>query len=126
MAIALPVWIHMLSALAALVLGTLLFSRRIKGDRLHRMAGWSWVALMLAVAVSSLWIPRFLSFSWIHVFTLVTLAGLPQAILAIRRGNVAAHRAAMRNLFVGGLVIAGLFALVPGRTLGNAMLALLG
>ncbi len=122
----LPVWIHMLSALAALALGTLLFSRRIKGDRLHRVAGWTWVALMLAVAVSSLWIPRFLTFSWIHVFTLVTLVGIPQAVLAIRRGNVAAHRAAMRNLFVWGLVVAGLFALIPGRRLGNAMLALLG
>lgn len=125
MAIAPPVLIHLTSALGALALGTLLFSRRIKGDRLHRFAGWTWVALMLAVAISSLWIPRFLSFSWIHVFTLVTLVGLPQAVAAIRRGDVARHRAAMRSLFLWGLIVAGAFAFLPGRTLGNAMLAML-
>jgi uncharacterized membrane protein len=74
---------------------------------------------MLTVAVSSLWIPRFLHFTWIHLFTLLTLVSLPLAIYKIRRGNVKAHASAMKGLFIGGLVIAGIFTLIPGRILGN-------
>ena len=39
MSLPLPVTIHIFSAFSALVLGTLLLSRRLKGDRAHRIAG---------------------------------------------------------------------------------------
>lgn len=117
-------WIHVVCAFAALALGTLLLSRRLKGDRMHRIAGWTWVGLMLAVAISSLWIPRFMHLSWIHVFTLLTLASLPLGVYRARTHNVKAHRATMVGVFTGGLVIAGLFTLIPGRMLGNALLRL--
>jgi uncharacterized membrane protein len=120
----LPIWIHIVSALSALVLGGALVSRRLKGDRLHRFAGWTWVALILAVAISSLWIPKFMTLSWIHVFTLVTLVFLPLGVYRARTHDVRRHRATMVGLFAG-LVIAGLFTLVPGRFLGNALLRLL-
>lgn len=121
--IPLAVWIHMLAAMGALALGIVMLTR-VKGDRLHRRLGWTWVVLMSTVAVSSLWIPGFLKFSWIHVFTLVTAVSLPLAIYRIRHGNVRAHAAAMKGVFFGGLVIAGAFAFVPGRILGNALVAL--
>ena len=76
---------------------------------------------MLTVAISSLWIPRFLHFTWIHLFTLLTLVTLPLAIYKIRRGNVKGHAASMKGLFIGGLVVAGIFTLVPGRILGNLL-----
>ena len=124
MSLPLPVTIHIFSAFSALVLGTLLLSRRLKGDRAHRIAGWTWVVLMFTVAASSLWIPAFMKRSWIHVFTLITLVSLPLGIYRARTHDVKGHRGTMIGVFTGGLVIAGLFTLVPGRFLGNALLRL--
>lgn len=115
-----PVLAHLVAALAALVLGVVMLCRR-KGTASHKLLGRVWVALMLTVAISSLWIPRFLHFSWIHSFTLLTLTMLPLAIYRIRRGNVTGHARAMTGLFIGGLVIAGIFTLLPGRMLGDLL-----
>lgn len=40
---------------------------------------------------------------------------LPIAVLHARRHNVSQHRWAMLGLFIGALVIAGVFTLLPGR-----------
>jgi uncharacterized membrane protein len=119
-ALPLPILIHMTAALAALGLGIVMLVRR-KGTLSHKFWGRIWAGLMLTVAISSLWVPRFLHFTWIHLFTLLTLVSLPLAIYQIRRGNVKAHARAMKGLFVGGLVIAGIFTLIPGRILGNLL-----
>ena len=121
----LPIAIHLASTLAALVLGIALLSRRVKGDRAHRIAGWSWVALMMVAAISTLWIPGFLKVSWIHIFTVITLVSVPRGVMQARRGDVAAHRETMKGVFLYALVIAGLFALIPGRRLGNMVLAVI-
>src|SRR6202165_5339168 len=84
----LPIWIHIASALAALALGTALLSRRLKGDRLHRIAGRTWIVLMLTVAISSLWIPKFMTLSWIHVFTLFVLVFLPLGVYRARTHKI--------------------------------------
>ena len=122
MSLPLPVTIHIVSAFGALALGAALLSRRLKDDRAHRIAGWAWVSLMLTVAISSLWIPSFMKLSWIHVFTLITLVSLPLGVYRARTHDVKGHRGTMIGVFTGGLVVAGLFALVPGRFLGNALL----
>ena len=121
-----PVTLHLASALAAFVLGGLLLSRRVKGDRAHRLLGWTWVGLMLSVAVSSLWIPAFLRFSWIHVFTALTFVSLANGVRFARGRNVQAHRRAMTGLYVGGMLVAGALALAPGRALHRALASLLG
>jgi uncharacterized membrane protein len=115
-----PVLIHLAATLAALALGGVMLVRR-KGTASHRLLGRAWVGLMLVVALSSLWIPRFLHFTWIHSFTLLTLVVIPLAIYRIRRGDVEGHARAMKRLFMGGLVIAGIFALIPGRLLGDLL-----
>ena len=116
----LVVYFHLTAALLALVIGTIQLLRA-KGTGSHRMVGWVWVALMFCVAISSLWIPQFLHFTWIHLFTLLTFIVLPLAIWRIRHGEVAKHARAMKSLYLGGLVIAGIFTLVPGRLLGNLL-----
>jgi uncharacterized membrane protein len=116
----LPVLIHISASFAALALGTVMLVRR-KGTLSHKLWGRVWAALMLTVAISSLWIPRFLHLTWIHLFTLLTLVALPLAIYKIRTGNVKGHAAAMRGLFIGGLVVAGVFTLAPGRILGDLL-----
>jgi uncharacterized membrane protein len=119
-AIPIPILLHLSAALSALVLGIVMLVRR-KGTASHKALGRVWVGLMLTVAISSLWIPRFLHFTWIHLFTLLTLVMLPLALYRIRTGDVKGHAAAMKGLFIGGLVIAGIFTLIPGRMLGNLL-----
>jgi uncharacterized membrane protein len=112
------VYLHLAAAAGAILIGGVQLLRP-KGTAAHRVTGWVWVALMFALAVSSLWIPGFLRFTWIHLFTLLTLVTLPLALYRIRHGNVAGHARAMRSLYAGGLVIAGIFTLSPGRLLGD-------
>ena len=112
------VYVHLSAAIAALVLGTVQLLRP-KGTGSHRVAGWTWVGLMLAAAISSLWMPAFLQFRWVHIFTLVTLVSLPIGLWQIRDGLVEKHAGTMRGLYLGGLVVAGAFTLMPGRLLGD-------
>lgn len=116
--------IHLAAASIALALGGWIL-RTPKGTPAHRSLGRIWVALMATTALTSLWIPSFLQIGWIHVFTLVVAIGVPQAVLAIRRGDVVAHRRAMIGNFIG-LAGAALGALIPGRIVGTAVLRLFG
>lgn len=112
------VYVHLFAAFAALGIGTVQLARP-KGTGSHKLIGWIWVMLMMTIAISSLWIPSFLHFSWIHIFTFIVLVGVPRAIWRIRTGNVEGHARSMKGLYLGGLVIAGVFTLAPGRLLGD-------
>jgi uncharacterized membrane protein len=118
------VQIHAGAALAALGLGTALMLGR-KGTRPHRLTGWVWAVLMSLVALSSLAIvssrPWIGTFGWIHGLSALTLVTLPLAVLHARRHRIANHRWAMRSLFFGGLVVTGLFTLVPGRLMHQVL-----
>ena len=89
-----------------------------KGTLPHRTIGWIWVALMATIAISSFWIHGYRMigpFSPIHLLSIFTLIMLPLAVLHARRHNVVRHRHIMIGIFLGALVIAGLFTFVPGR-----------
>ena len=114
-----PIPLHAIAALLALVLGGLQLVLR-KGTRLHVLFGRIWVALMGVVALSSLFIfeLRWIGpFSPIHLLSIVTLATLVQGMRTIRRGDVKAHKTAMVALYWQGLLLAGAFTFVPGRTM---------
>jgi uncharacterized membrane protein len=109
--------IHAFAAMAALAIGAVQLSAP-KGTLPHRAIGAAWVLLMLTVSISSffihtirLWGP----WSPIHLLSIFTLGSLPLAVWYAHRHDVAHHRLAMISIFVGGLVIAGLFTFVPGR-----------
>lgn len=109
--------IHALAAIAAFVLGVLQLALP-KGTRLHRVTGYIWVAIMVAVALSSFWIhtmKAWCDWSPIHLLSILTLITLPYGIWRARVGDIRAHRYAMIGLFLGGLIIAGGFTLLPGR-----------
>ncbi len=111
------VQIHAASALAALLLGSVVLWRR-KGTRHHMRLGRVWVILMLITAVSSFFIHELRTwgnFSPIHLISVYVLVSLYWAIRAIRNGNVKSHKRSMQGMFVGGLVVAGGFSLMPGR-----------
>src|SRR5438552_18588929 len=109
--------IHALAAITAFAVGLVQLAAP-KGTIPHRLIGWSWVMLMLTVAVSSFFIHelRFWGpWSPIHLLSILVLVTLPLAVLHARRHNIARHRTAMLMLFTGALVIAGGFTFLPGR-----------
>ena len=119
----LAIQIHAGAALSALLLGIVQLTAP-KGTLPHRTIGYLWVTLMGAVALSSLWIYEIrLMGPWspIHFISLYVLASLPLAIWSARRHNVTAHRRHMLGMFLGGLIGAGLFTLLPGRIMGQAL-----
>ena len=116
---------HLVAAIAALVLGPLALWAR-KGSQLHRRAGYVWVLLMLATAGTSVFIrdfglPNIAGYTPIHLLTVATFVGIGAALWAVARGNIAAHRSRMRQVYIGGCVVAGLFTLLPGRFLGQML-----
>jgi uncharacterized membrane protein len=113
--------IHAFAAIAAFLLGAVVLFRR-KGDRLHRLGGRIWVALMLVVALSSFFIHTIRLWGiWspIHLLSVATLLSLAYAVRRIRGGDVVAHAAAMRTTYAGALIVAGAFTLVPGRIMNE-------
>jgi uncharacterized membrane protein len=109
--------LHAFAAMAAFVLGLVQFAAP-KGTLPHRTIGWIWVALMAVVAASSFWIHQIRligPFSPIHLLSIFTLVMLPLAVWRAHTHRVADHRRIMIMTFIGALVIAKLFTLVPGR-----------
>jgi uncharacterized membrane protein len=122
--------IHMSAALGALAIGPVaLWARRgrLQRPRLHRAFGYAWVTLMVAAAVSALFIrdfslPNLAGYTPIHLLVPATLAGLFGAFWHLARGNVAGHRKLMQSVYVGGCIVAGVFTLLPRRYLGQLVL----
>ncbi len=109
--------LHAFAAMTAFGLGVVQLAAP-KGTLPHRTIGWIWVGLMMVVSLSSFWIHQLRlwgEWSPIHLISIFTLAMLPLAVWAAHRHAVDRHRRAMTGLFLGALVIAGLFTLMPGR-----------
>lgn len=109
--------LHVATAVLALVLGGLVLFRR-KGTALHRLLGRAWVGLMVVVTGSSFLISEGslpIPFGPIHALSVLTLFSLWHGVGHARRGRIMAHRATMQLTYVGSLVIAGAFTLLPGR-----------
>lgn len=107
---------HVAAVILALLSGVILMAG-VKGTRAHRTLGWGWVVFMVVTAISSLFIRQANAghFSWLHLFAGWTLLALPVAVTAARRHKVQLHARTMTGLFLGGLVVAGSFAFMPGR-----------
>jgi len=109
--------IHAFAAMAAFLLGTVQFVGP-KGTIPHRSVGVIWVLLMLTVAISSFWIHDLRvwgPWSPIHLLSIFSLIMLPLGVTYARRHNVVGHKSTMLGIFAGALIIAGIFALAPGR-----------
>jgi uncharacterized membrane protein len=121
--------VHLFAASAALALGPFALWARLgarQRPRLHRAFGYAWVTLMLATAVSALFIrdylvPNLAGYTWIHLFVPATFFGLFGAFRCLAQGNVNAHRKAMIGVYFGACVVAGGFTLLPSRYLGNLL-----
>jgi len=109
---------HLITVIPAIPLGTYVILSPKGGSR-HKLLGKIWLALMFVTAIATIFIRNVNDgqFSWIHLFTLLTFIAVPQAIVSARQGRIEAHKKHLRNFFIGALVIAGLTAFAPGRTM---------
>lgn len=108
--------IHLVFALIAFGIGLIQFIGP-KGTLPHRILGWTWVVMMMTVAISSFFIHAInpAGYSLIHILSVITVCALPLGVYAARRHKVDLHKRVMRNVYVGGLLIAGVFTFFPGR-----------
>jgi len=119
----LAIQLHAYAALAAFVLGVVQLAR-VKGTTGHRALGYTWVGLMLVVAISSFWIHELRlwgPWSPIHLLSIFTLAMLPLGVSFARQHLVVGHKWTMLGLFGGALIIAGIFTFAPGRIMHRVL-----
>lgn len=116
--------VHTAVAGAALLLGPLALGLP-KGSRWHRAAGYAWITMMVAAALSSVFIrdfrlPNLWGYTPIHLLSLATFVGLGVGLWSIAHRQMHRHRRAMRITY-GALLVAGLFTLLPSRMLGHLL-----
>lgn len=118
------IWLHLATILVATGLTPVILLRR-RGDGRHRWLGRVWVMAMLASAALTLGIRviRPGHWSWIHLLSLYVLASAPWIWWSARTHRVAQHRASVRGVVTGALVIAGFFTFPFGRMLGRWLFA---
>jgi uncharacterized membrane protein len=117
-----------MTVVPALIIGTYILVNQ-KGTPKHKALGRIYMLLMLITAVITLIMPAQLGatflghFGYIHLLSLLTLYAVPAAIIYIRKGNVGGHKRSMILLYCGGILVAGTFALMPGRLLNTWLFA---
>ena len=116
------VQIHLVTVTVAFVIGTWMMVRP-KGTAPHRALGMSYIVLMMISALSTFWIQGINNgrFSFLHLLSILVLFGLPFAWFQARRGRSVSHRYWMIGIYVGGIWVAGLLTLLPGRVLHRAV-----
>lgn len=124
------VQVHLVSMMLVMAL-TVPMLTRPKGTRSHGRLGWIWAGLMLANALATLCFNAGSSrvggvfagdVSPIHAISLFVIFSVPAAIIKARRHDRAGHEGNIRGLVIGSLLVAGLFTLPFGRTLGRWLL----
>jgi uncharacterized membrane protein len=121
--------IHMTAAICAIATGPFaIWARKgaVQRPKLHRAFGYAWVTLMVATAISALFIrdyqlPNVAGYTPIHLFVPFTLLGLLGAFWALAKGNITQHRQRMVSVYVGACLVAGAFTLMPQRYLGQVI-----
>ena len=114
------IWLHLASVMLPLVITPVQLLRR-RGDGVHRMLGWVWALSLFGTALISFGIRDVNDggFSFIHIFSIITILTVPMLVFAARHHRVARHRRAVRGLVTGALLTAGYFTLIPNRMLGG-------
>ena len=121
-------YIHLATVLPCFLIGAWLLLRR-KGTTVHKRLGRVYAMLIFFTALVTFLMPaevgpRLLNhFGFIHLFSVLVVVSVPMALYNIRHGNVAAHRFHMVGVYAGGILIAGTFALMPGRLLHTWLFA---
>jgi len=118
--------VHLSTIGPAFLIGTYIILTK-KGSGQHKFLGRIYMVLMLFTALVTLLMSAlvgptlFNHFGLIHLLSVLVLYSVPSAYFSIKAGNVKKHKAAMVGLYIGGMLVAGGFTLVPGRFLGDLL-----
>ncbi|MCK0149345.1 DUF2306 domain-containing protein [Marivita sp. S6314] len=113
--------VHMVCAIIGLSLGPFVLYRS-RRDRVHKVLGYVWVSAMAVLAISSFAIPSFftpIGIGPLHLFAMITLWSLWTGVRYAIQRDFDAHQAVFRSLYTNGLIIAGAFTFLPGRTINQ-------
>ena len=116
--------LHVATVVPAALIGPYMFAAR-KGTPTHRFIGKIWFGLMVLSALSSFFIHSvdlFMGFSPIHLLSIFVLYSSFESLQAARQHRIRAHRIGVISMYVGGIVIAGGFTLLPGRIMHDVVL----
>jgi len=117
------IYAHATLALLAVPLGLYIFLTK-KGTKQHKMLGRIWVTFLIIVSLTAIFIQTINSgqYSWIHLLIPFTLVSLIYSIWNIKKYKKTkierykySHMYSMIGVYVGALLIAGAFTLMPGR-----------
>lgn len=116
------VQIHVCFAVAALLTGPVALFRK-RRDRVHKVFGYLAALSMLGLALTGFGIRSTIAIiahvGPIHILSVMAVWGILEAVYHIRKGDVVRHQASMQSVWFGALGLAGLFTLLPGRTLNR-------
>jgi uncharacterized membrane protein len=119
----LAIQLHVAAVIPAALIGPYMF-RAKKGTPIHRLIGRVWLGLMVIAAASSFFIHSinlFMGFSPIHLISVYVLVGAWLAYRNARLHRIAAHKRQVLGLYLGGIVGAGAFTLLPGRIMNKVV-----
>ncbi len=117
------VYTHAAPALSLVPLGLYIFINK-KGTKQHRILGRTWATILVMVSLTAIFIQTIKpgQYSLIHLLIPWTLGSLSYSSWSIRKFKKTkierykyAHMYSMIGVFVGALLVAGIFALMPGR-----------
>ena len=123
------IFLHAIFAILAIPLGLVIFLNK-KGTSNHKLLGWIWIVLLVIVSISAIFIQTLNSgqYSLIHLLIPFTLVSLIYAIWSIRMFKETkkinyrySHRYTMIGLYLGALLVAGTFTLMPGRMIHSLL-----
>lgn len=115
-------YLHLGTVVPSFIIGTILLVIK-KGNKTHVNLGRVYMILMMITAIITLFMPAQVGptvlnrFGWIHSFSFLTIYTVPTAYVAIKKGNVKAHKRKMILLYFGAIILAGGFTFMPGRYL---------
>ncbi len=117
------IYAHATFALLAVPLGLYIFLTK-KGTKKHKMLGRIWVTFLIIVSLTAIFIQAINlgQYSLIHLLIPYTIGSLVYSIWNIKKFKKTkivrykfAHMYSMIGVYVGALLIAGAFTLMPGR-----------
>lgn len=122
----LAIQIHLITVIPAAIIGAWLILASRKGAVPHKTWGKIYMGLMVVTAIAALFIHEsnpngFLGLSFIHLFVPLTLFGMAGALVAIKQKDIKGHRSAVVGTYIGGILVAGGLAFLPGRIMHKVM-----